>query len=120
MGNMLRASAAGVVVAGSLFVGVAGASVAVAAPVQPGPVAAAPIGQPVLAGWAPMQEKPKMITVTRQCDKVKNDTPGNGHSEEKVRATAKAYNKKAAEAAADKLIDQKMPKGYHKRHCRTT
>ncbi len=66
-----------------------------------------------------MQEKPKMITVTRQCDKVKNGTPAGGHSEEKVRATARAYNKKDAEAQADREIDRMMPDGYHKRHCRT-
>jgi hypothetical protein len=44
--------------------------------------------------------------------------PG-GHSQVKVRATAKAYSKQEAEKLADQEIDRKMAEGYHNRHCRT-
>lgn len=70
-------------------------------------------------GVSPLREAPKKITVTRQCDKVKNGTPANGHSEEKIRASGSAYNRKDAEKAADQEVDRIMPDGYHKRHCLT-
>lgn len=119
MMRMRRASAIGCLLAGALIVGAAGSTAATAAPVYSAQVGAATTAKPVLAGWSPMQQKPKMISVTRQCDKVKNGTPAGGHSEEKVRASARAYNKKDAEAQADREIDRMMPDGYHKRHCRT-
>ncbi|KIA66376.1 hypothetical protein FG87_01980 [Nocardia vulneris] len=65
-----------------------------------------------------MREAPKMVSVTVRCDKVKNDTPGNGHSEEKIEGTGRAKNRKDAEKLAEKDVDNKMPQGYHKRHCR--
>jgi hypothetical protein len=115
---MRRASAIGFMLAGSLILGVTGSTVATAAPGYPTQVADATTGQPVLAGWAPMQEAPKMVSVTVRCDKVKNDTPGNGHSEEKIEGTGRAKNRKDAEKLAEKDVDNKMPQGYHKRHCR--
>ncbi|MBF6127971.1 hypothetical protein [Nocardia brasiliensis] len=118
MGNMRRASAIGFMLAGVLTMGVTGATVATATPGHPTQVEAATSGQPVSAGWVPMREAPKMVSVTVRCDKVKNDTPGNGHSEEKIEGTGRAKNRKDAEKLAEKDVDNKMPQGYHKRHCR--
>jgi hypothetical protein len=117
MGNTRRASAIGFMLAGSFIAGVTGAAVATAAPTYPMQVAVATTGQPVLAGWSPVQEKPKKVTVRVRCDKVKNGTPAGGHSEEQVEGVGRAYNEREAEKEAEKDVDRKMPEGYHKRHC---
>jgi hypothetical protein len=114
---MRRASTIGFMLAGSLIVGVTGATVATAVPVYPMQVAATATEQPVLAGWSPVQEKPKKVTVRVRCDKVKNGTPAGGHSEEKVEGVGRAYNEREAEKEAEKDVDRQMPQGYHKRHC---
>ncbi|WP_280259562.1 hypothetical protein [Nocardia abscessus] len=101
-------------------VGFAGTAVAAAAPAdyQMPAATAATLAQPVAEGLSPVQRKPKKITVTVRCDKVKNGTPANGHSEEKIEGTGRAFNRKDAEKAAEQDVDNKMPQGYHKRHCR--
>ncbi|MBF6100935.1 hypothetical protein IU510_23090 [Nocardia cyriacigeorgica] len=111
MRTMLHTSITAMVVACPLMLGLAVPAVA-AGGVLPPHTAADSLSQPA-------HQKPKKVTVTRQCDKVKNGTPAGGHSEVKVRATAKAYSKQEAEKLADQEIDRKMPEGYHKRHCRT-
>lgn len=119
MRNTRRVSTIGIMLTGSLMVGVAAATVATAAPSSPAPVATATVGrQAVLAAWSPMQGKPKLVSVTVRCDKVKNGTPAGGHSEEKIEGTGRAKNRKDAEKLAEKDVDSKMPNGYHKRHCR--
>ncbi len=49
----------GFMLTGSFIAGVTGAAVATPAPTHPIQVAAATTGQPGLAGWSPVQEKPK-------------------------------------------------------------
>ncbi|MFB8276154.1 hypothetical protein [Nocardia colli] len=105
--------------AAPIIAGIAGGSVATAAPAHSMQAGGSALSQRVLVGVSPAQAAPKKITVTRQCDKVKNGTPANGHSEEKIRASGSAYNRKDAEKAADQEVDRIMPDGYHKRHCRT-
>ncbi|MEV6251900.1 hypothetical protein AB0L97_01420 [Nocardia sp. NPDC051911] len=39
-----------------------------------------------------------------RCDKVKNGTPANGHSEEKIEGTGRAYNRKDAEKLAEQDV----------------
>ncbi len=114
------ASAIVFAVAVPFTVGFAGTAVAAAAPAdyQMPAATAATLAQPVAEGLSPVQRKPKKITVTVRCDKVKNGTPANGHSEEKIEGTGRAFNRKDAEKAAEQDVDNKMPQGYHKRHCR--
>ncbi|MBF6472767.1 MULTISPECIES: hypothetical protein [Nocardia] len=92
-------------------VGFAGTAVAAAAPAdyQMTAATAATLAQPVAEGLSPAQRKPKKVTVTVRCDKVKNGTPANGHSEEKIEGTGRAFNRKDTEKAAEQDVDNKMP-----------
>ncbi|TLG13967.1 hypothetical protein FEK35_09340 [Nocardia cyriacigeorgica] len=101
--------------AGPLVAGVAAPALATAVPA---PVASSVVSQSGLEGWASVHQKPKKVSVTVRCDKVKNGTPANGHSEEKIEGTGRAFNRKDAVKLAEQDVDKKMPVGYHKRHCK--